>query len=75
MSLARVGGTSLRFETGLGALGEVQGTHGEVRGTHEEVRYGLGDPWEGPGRVGGSSGRSRTSRETLREVQDGLVDP
>ena len=36
-----------------------------------EVQDGLGDPREGPGRVGGPLGMSRTYWGTLEEVRDG----
>ena len=40
------------------------------QGTLGEVRDMLGDPWAGPGRVGGSLMRSGTGRKKLVEVWD-----
>ena len=55
------------------------------RGTLREVRDGSGDPWRGPGRVGGSSGRFGMGRGTLGsystgwlilgEIREGLRNP
>ena len=55
------------------------------RGTLKEVWDGSGDRWGGPVRVWRPSGRSRTGRgtlgevqngrESLGEVQDGSIDP
>ena len=56
----RVGGPSVRSETGRGTLGE--------------VCYGSRGPLGGLGRVGGPSGRSGTGQGTLREVRDGSED-
>ena len=69
-------------------LGDSRGTRGEVlngSGVTLDVRDGLrtlgvvrdrsGDPWGGPGRVGGPSGRSWTGRGTLEEIRDGSGDP
>ena len=43
----------------------------EGSGTLSEVWDGSRDPQKGPGRVGGPSRRSGTSRRTLPEIQDG----
>ena len=45
------------------------------RGNLGEVWDGLGDPWGGPGLVGGTYQRFGTDWETLGEVRDGLGNP
>ena len=41
------------------------------QGTLGDVQDESGDPRKGPGRVGASSGRSLTRKETLAAVRDG----
>ena len=70
---------------GLGRVGEFLGRPGTSRVTLPDVREGWEtllevwdgsvDPREGPGWVGGPSGRSWTGRGTLRAVQDGSGFP
>ena len=60
-----------RSRTGWGTLWEVQDGSWSFR----EVRNGSEEPPNGPGRVGGPSGKSGMDRETLGEVRDGSRDP